>query len=228
MAPPPFPVAPPKKGLPPFAWVGIGCGGVIVLILLIAGIVGLTVGKSVLSKFKQHPALPMVEEVLQTHPEIGRLAENQEAGTVILAPNGSPDQVKTTYDEIVRGKVVMPDPSGTPVPLFQGDLTKVPAWVPRYPGASGITSLVHEDLPDKIHGIMVMEIADTMDDVEKFADTEAAKLFSSSSTSRSNYDLNGTRRARFSYAGGKKELTFLAYGKSGSPLTVMVVYTERK
>lgn len=227
-APPPYPAMPPKKGLPPAAWVGIGCGSMILIIVLISGITALTVGRSAMKKFKDHPALPMVDAVLSAHPEVARLAEDKQAGSVTLAPPAKAAEVKASYEEIVHGKVTAPDRTGIRVPLFQGDLTKVPAWVPRYPAATGVVSLAHQDLPDKIHGILVMETTDSAADVEKFFNTEAGKLFSASATSSNSFDFNGVRRAKFSYAGGKRKIEILAYGKSGSPLTVMTIYTEEK
>ena len=227
-APPPYPAAPPKKGLPPLAWAGIGCGGLILVVLIIAGIVALSVGKSVMKNFKQHPALPMVEAVLAAHPEVGRLAEDKEAGSVTLAPPSKAAEFKASYEEIVHGKVMAPDAAGIRGPLFQGDLTKVPSWVPRYPAASGEVCLAHRDLPDKNHGILVIETTDSIADVEKFFETEAGKLSSWKSTSRSSFEINGVQRSQFSYAGGKKKIEILAYGKSGSPLTVMTIYTEEK
>lgn len=228
MAPPPYPGPAPKKGLPPLAWVGIGCGGLILVVLVIAGIVGLTVGKSVMKKFKEHPALPMAEEVLAASPGITRLAEDREGGSITLSSDSTGEQVKTHYDEIIHGKVTLPDASGTPVPLFQGDLTKVPAWVPRYPKATGTISLAHQDLSTRVHGIFVEETTDSVSDVETFSDAEAAKLFSFSSTSRSTSTINGLRKLRLSYASGKRKFEILAHGKSGSPTTVMTVYTEEK
>ena len=227
-SPPPFPQTSPRKGLPPLAWAGIGCGGLIVLAVIAGAIFVASVGKSVMKNFKEHPALPMVQAVLAAHPEIETPTDDQIRGTITLAPKGTGNQVKASYEDIVHGRVMIEDASGTPVPLFQGDLTKVPAWVPRYSAATGVSSLAHQDLPDRIHGILVMETTDPIADVEKFFETEAGKLFTSNATSRSSIEINGVQRSKFSYAGGKLKIEIMAYGKSGSPLTVMIIYTEEK
>lgn len=228
MAPPPYPAAPPKKGLPPLAWAGIGCGGLILIAAIGVAFFALSVGKSVMKNFKEHPALPMVDAVLGAHPEIERRAEDKEAGSVTLVSKTTGNQVKASYEDLVHGRVLIPDASGTPIPLLQGDLTKLPSWVPRYPGASGLSSLGHQDLPDRIHGILIMETTDPVADVEKFFETEAGKLFTSSATSRSSIEINGVQRSKFSFSGGKKKIEIMVHGKSGSPLTVMVAYTEEK
>jgi hypothetical protein len=227
-SPPPYPAAPPKKGLPPLAWAGIGCGGLILIALVAVAIFAVSVGKSVMKNFKEHPALPMVEAVLAAHPELDKPAYDEINGTITLVAKDTGKEVKTRFEDIVHGKVMIEDASGTPVPLFRGDLTKVPAWVPRYPASTGVASLVHQDLPDKIHGILVMETTDSIADVEKFFETEAGKLFTSSATSRSSVEINGVQRSKLSYAGGKKRIEILAYGKSGSLLTIMTLYTEEK
>ena len=76
--------------------------------------------------------------------------------------------------------------------------------------------------------VLTAQLTDSLGAVEKFFETEAAKLSSSLASSRSSSDINGARKLRLGFEGGKKTLVILAYGTSGSPLTIVTIYTEEK
>jgi hypothetical protein len=231
-SPPPFPPPSPpsvqRKGLPPLAWAGIGCGGIVILSVVIFALGAAKLIKGTMAKLKEHPAKEAAEAVLQEYPDLDKSGTNPEAGTVALSSKANDETVATSYDDIAHGRTLMKDAAGAMVPVFQGDSAKLPAWVPRYPGATGETSLLHKDEPGRIHGIIVADTTDDVAAVEKFFDAEAGKLFSISSSSRSSSDLNGARKLDLSYAGGKRKLRFHVYGGKGAPLTVVTIYGEEK
>ncbi|WP_367873732.1 hypothetical protein [Luteolibacter sp. Populi] len=234
--PPPFPPPPPspfqapvrKKGLHPAAWAGIGCGGLVIVAVVLAVIGGGKLVKDAMAKLKEHPAKDAAEAVLREYPDLDKSGTNPEAGTVMLSSKANDEVVTTTYDDIAHGRTLMKDASGVEVKVFQGDLAKLPAWVPRYPGATGETSLLHKDEPVRIHGIIVADTTDSLSAVETFLSGEAGKLFSMSASSRSSMDMNGARSLKLGYSGGKKKLEFHVYGAKGAPLTVVTVYGEEK
>lgn len=227
-APPPFPGNAPKKGLPPLAWFGIGCGGLIAVAVVIFGFLAVKIGTNVAKHLKEHPGNEAAEAVVAEYPDFEKIAENAERGEMTLRMKPSSRLITATYDDVTHGRVTIDDPAGNPVLLFQGDLAKVPAWVPRYPGATGETSVLHRDLPAQVHGIIVADSTDTIAAVEKYFDAEAAKLFTITSSSHSSSDLNGMRRLRWSHSGGKRKLEINAYSLPGSPLTIQTIYTEEK
>ena len=226
--PPPFPLKPAKKGLPPLAWFGIGCGGLVLIAVALFAFFAAKIGMNVAKHLKDHPGKEAAEAVVAEYPDFEKVTENAERGEITLRAKPSGRQITTTYDDVAHGRVTIDDPAGNPVPLFHGDLTKVPAWVPRYPGATGEASLLHRDLPDRIHGIIVADSTDTIDAAERYFEAEAAKLFPISSTSRSSSDLNGMKQLRLSYSSGKRRLEVNAYAVPGSPLTVQTIYAEEK
>ena len=226
--PPPFQAPVKKKGLHPAAWAGIGCGGLVLVAVVVVVIGAGKLFKGAMAKLKEHPAKEAAESVLREYPDLDKSGVDPEAGTVVLSSKANDETVATTYQEIAQGKVLMKDAAGAMVPVFQGDLAKLPAWVPRYPGATGETSLAHKDEPDRIHGIIVAETTDDLAAVETFFSGAAGKLFSISSSSRSSMDMNGARSLNLSYGGGKRKLEFHAFGAKGAPLTVVTVYGEEK
>lgn len=226
--PPPLHQVPQKKGLPPLAWAGIGCAGILAIGVILMSLLVTRCGMSIAKSLKEHPAKEVAATVLGEYPEIATVAEDTETGAITLRLKSSGSEAATTYDDIAHGRVSFLDSSGAPIPVFKGDLTKCPPWVPRYPGGSGETSLLHQDLPANVHGIVIVDTTDTMAAVEKFFETEVGKLSSSLASSRNSADFNGARRLRLGFDSGKTSLEILAYGTPGSPLTIVTIYTEEK
>lgn len=232
-SPPPFPQPPPqRKGLHPLAWAGIGCGGltIIGIVLFVIGAMkaGKSIAEGIAKAFNEHPAKETVERVFKDYPAYEKTAENPEAGTFTLRVRAGGEEVPATYDDWLHGKVMIKDASGATVPAVQGDLTKVPTWVPRYPGATGEVSLLHQDSPTRIHGILVADTTDTKEAIAAHFDAEASKLFSVVSSSKGSSDINGKRSVDLSFSGGKKKFEIQAYGMPGAPMTVVTIYTEEK
>lgn len=181
----------------------------------------------VAKKFGEHPGKAAAEAVITANPDLEKTTENAEAGEVTLRLKSSGESIFTKYDDLVFGLTMAKDAAGNPVPLFKGDLTKVPAWVPRYPAASGETSILHQDLPDRITGILAATTTDSTDDVSKFFEAEASKL-SLNSKMQGSADFNGAKSIHLRYSGGKRELIVHGYGFPGSPLTIQTIYRETK
>ena len=78
MTPPPtqLPEAPKRKGLPPLAWAGIGCGGLF-LFAVVAGalLVGTCAKKGIemVSEHSANPAKAAAESMVKEHPCPGKL-----------------------------------------------------------------------------------------------------------------------------------------------------------
>lgn len=231
--PPPYPPPPglqqQKKGLPPLAWAGIGCGGIALLVLVGIALAAMKIGKSVMKSFNEHPAKEAVEAVFKDYPDLQKTFENPEAGDFTLRIKSSSKEFPgASYDAWVHGKVMIEDASGAPVPALQGDLSKVPAWVPRYPGATGEVSLLHQESPTRIHGILVADTNDTKEAISSFFEAESGKLSGVTASGSSNTDFNGRRALNMSFSGGKYRLEIHAYGMPGGPMTVVTIYTEEK
>jgi hypothetical protein len=151
------------------------------------------------------------------------------AGTFTLRVKSSGKEVPgTTYADWLHGKVMIEDATGASVPALQGDLSKIPAWVPRYPGATGEVSLLQQDSPTRIHGIFVADTTDSKEAISSFFHSESEKIPGLTISGNSNADLNGKRSLKMSFSGGKYRLEIHAYGMPGGPMTVVTIYTEEK
>lgn len=215
-----------KKGMPVIAWVGIGCGGI--LLLAIIGLIALGgMFFKAAKKVMDNPAKASAEFALRANKDLEKVAENDQSGEMTFRVKSTGEEVTLKYDDLAKGRFTVKDKDGKVTQLGMGDVSKVPAWVPRYHGATDETSAMQSEDSTQVAGMMTFTTKDPADDIEKSFNDETAKL-SLSSSNRSSMDIQGTHTLNLQYSGGKRELTVTAYGKPGEPTTVQVIYTEKK
>lgn len=227
----PAPTPPPKKGLSPLAWAGIGCGGLVI----VGGIVGVflmfklgsEVVKGVTSAMKDHPGKDAVAELVERMPEYEKVSEDTEKGNITLRAKTGGATVTTDYDPLVLGTTEVKDAAGAPRPIASGDLTKIPAWVPRYAKADKETCVVQRDDATMTSGVLAFTTMDALNDVAAFYGKEADGL-SMHSSATSSTDFGGRVSRSLRYSGGKRALRVHMHAVGGPPWIVQVVYEEKK
>lgn len=83
----PSPSTPPKKGLPAIAWVGIGCGGFVILMVIIVVIGVMFIwgkAKTTLEEYAENPALVQAKIMALANPNIDIVSEDEAAGTITV------------------------------------------------------------------------------------------------------------------------------------------------
>jgi hypothetical protein len=232
MNPPPHhpgPV-PVKKGLPPLAWAGIGCGGLVLLAVIAGGMMVGTCAKKGIqfaSELAANPGREAAEKVVMEHPGIERVSEDPKAGTMEIRLKESGETVTLGYAELGQGRIPFKDASGDLLPDVPGDLAKIPAWVPRYPGTKDERLVFHEEVPQRVAGMVTSQTTDSSETVSRFFEDEAAKLSLDASGS-SSMNINGNSSLKLTFREGKRELVVIGFGKSGEPLTIQTTYKETK
>ena len=229
--PPPFahqvPPPAPRKGLHPLAWVGIGCGGLVVVIGVISAITAVMVGKKAIASLKEHPGKDAVAELVERLPAYQKLAEDFEKGRITLRSKTDGAMVTTDYDPLVLGTAEVKGASGAPRPIASGDLAKIPAWVPRYSPADKEACVVQRDDATETSGVFAFTTMNPLDDVMAFYGKQADSLsLNASATTSTTFADRVSRSQRLS--GGKRTLEIHAHGVAGPPWIVQVVYEERK
>lgn len=232
MTPPPqYPeAAPKKKGLPPLAWAGIGCGGLfLVAVVAIALMVGTCAKKGIqmASELAANPGKAAAEAMATQHPGIEKISADDTSGQMTIRLKDNGETVTLGYSELGQGNIPFKDAAGTLLPPGPGDLAKIPAWVPRYPGATGERAIFHDEDPVRIRGMITAKTTDSSEAISKFFEAEATKLSLNSSGS-SSLNFNGSNTLQITYRGGKRELVVIAFGKSGDPLVIQTTYKETK
>ena len=158
-APPPAPAK--KKGLHPLVWVAIGCGGLILLILIgmfAAGAFVVHKAKGWVEKAEANPALAAAEMVVRMNPELELVAKDADAGTMTIRNKKDGETITLSFDEIAKGNfsfekdgerteirfqkddeggtLRIEGPDGEMVFGANVDRENLPGWVPLYPGAT--------------------------------------------------------------------------------------------
>ncbi len=152
--------APAKKGLPIWAWVGIGCGGLSILVLVVVLAAGFFVAnkvKDVAGDFEDNPAMATAKMIVKLNPELEEVATDEEAGTITVRNKKTGEEITVNFDDIQEGKLSFTTDKGE-VTVDASDLEEsgsmtvtneegsvvfatgkpaaqdLPSWVPMYPG----------------------------------------------------------------------------------------------
>jgi hypothetical protein len=157
----PAPQAPARKGLHPLAWVGIGCGVILVIVAAAVVIGGFFVArtvKDVAEDFENNPGLAAARLVVRATPELEEVSVDEDAGTMKVRNTKTGEIVTVNFDDIKNGRFSWTDEDGeeVTVDVSQADSGTVkvessdgkgmeiatgaavkddwPDWVPIYPG----------------------------------------------------------------------------------------------
>lgn len=161
--PPPPPGAPmPRKGMSPLAWVGIGCGAILLLAVAAIVVGGYIFKTKVVDPVAENPTMAAAEMIVRMNPELELVSSDREKGTLTvrnkkdgevvtvdaskISENGSisfeTDEGKTVIDtsgaqEGGDGTIKVSGADGQEMTFGGGDAPKnLPDWVPVYPGST--------------------------------------------------------------------------------------------
>ncbi len=152
---------PKKKGLGPLAWIAIGCIGLLVVGGVIAAAGVWWAGKKVKSfaeSVSEKPVETAAKAFALVNPEIEFVSADEGQRTVVFRQSKTGKEMSFNFDDIERGRIVFDTgegevtinaqaegESGSLVIQHEGQEVKLgmaggaenlPAWVPRYPGAT--------------------------------------------------------------------------------------------
>lgn len=158
----PQPVPPPRQGLSPLAWIGIGCGALAVLavigfsVMLVAG--GWFIKKQI-DKVEENPTQTLAEWYVKAHPDLEIVSTDEGKGTVTIRNTKTGEQMTVNAEDIREGRlevktedgtavfdasakdgtIKVTDEKGSQVATLQaggGAPQNLPSWLPVYPGGT--------------------------------------------------------------------------------------------
>lgn len=178
--------APAKKGMSVWAWLAIGCVGILMLGGVAVGAFvwwGAHKVKSMAQEYQEHPEQAIVKmlaamdedvEVVSTDPAGGKVTlRNKKTGEVMTVGMEDIKQGKInfqtaegtvgmTYDQQGGGKMEVHGAKGEVATFGTG--ASLPDWVPSYPG--GVTEGVFSgDTPEQLGGTFAVTTTDSVDQV---------------------------------------------------------------
>jgi hypothetical protein len=149
-----------KRGMSPWAWVAIGCGVVVLVVVLIVVAGSLFVAKKVsdvAADFKDNPALAAARLVVKANPDLEEVEVDEKAGTITVRHRSTGEVVTVSFEDLKegrlkfstdKGEVTISGDEGNGTFKVEGsnqeggfslragavDIAELPEWVPRYPG----------------------------------------------------------------------------------------------
>lgn len=210
--------------MPAIAWVGIGCGGLL-LLAIIAGIVLFYKMADTFKEFAENPEKAGAEMMVSLNPDLEMVSQNEEKGEMTIRTKDG-KEMTLSYKDIAEGKMVVTDAEGNETVMGSGDLSQVPAWVPKPPDLSEGVSTFRSNAGGKISGQFSGKSAQTADDLKTFFD-DAATAQGMNNSSTGSTSFNGTSATTLDYSGGGKSLVIVITAKAGSPALVNTTYSEK-
>lgn len=142
----------PRKGLPPWAWVGIGCGCLIVISFVVVSVGGFFAArkaKEVFGDFEKDPAAATARLVAAFNPDLEVVETDEGTGRVTLRDRKTGKVATFDFEDVKEGKIRFESDEGETTLDLQssedgGTMTiEGPDGTVRYGAGSG-----RESLPD--------------------------------------------------------------------------------
>jgi hypothetical protein len=248
-APPPPPTGPaPKKGLSPLAWVGIGCGAIIVIGLIGAAVFAFWVGGKV-KEAADNPAMAAAKLMVAANPEIELVEADDDAGTITVRNKETGEVLTVNLEDVEEGRISFEsegetvtmgmeegeDGEGTftvrdsegkaSFRVGAGGEEDIPSWVPRYEDVE-VQGTYSSQANGEVNGGFSFETTDTVDEVIAYY-AGALEAAGFSETGRSTSEAGGTRYANLTAEEGGRTVGVMATGQDGGSVQVVVSYSAR-
>lgn len=151
--------APERKGLHPLAWVGIGCGALLVIVMVVVMVGGFFLArtvKNVAEDFEDNPGLAAARFIVKASPELEEVDVDEESGTMTIRNTKSGELITVNFDDIKEGRfswtadgeevtvdvsdaedgtvrIESSDGDGFAITTGAAVTDEIPEWVPDYP-----------------------------------------------------------------------------------------------
>ncbi len=244
--------APERQGLHPLAWVGIGCGVILVIVvaaMLIGGFFLARTVKNVAGDFENNPGLAAARLIVKASPELEEVEVDEDAGTMTVRNTKTGELITVNFEDIKEGRfswtadgeevtVDVSDAEDGTVRIESSDgdgfaLTtgaavtdEIPEWVPVYPGSEPENrgTMTTED---SINGNFSLSTDDTVAEVLDFFRSELKSVgFQVTVNTYSGGDNEGAMINGVLEAENRNVIVMI--GRDEGSTTVNVTYSSKK
>jgi hypothetical protein len=249
---PPAP-APAKKGLSPLAWVGIGCGALLVLGAIALSVAVYGVGsfvKKEAKKFEDNPVMAAAELMVRVNPDYELVSKDVEKNTLTIRNVKTGDVATLRADDVKEGRFSVTTEEGTVEADFgtakpgegtiefkgtKGERStfeigpgagKVPSWMPSYPRGK-IEGSFSADTPDGRTTTFTLTTSDGVKDVLDFYERELETrglAARKTSLDSEGQTVGGTVTGE---SGDRKRMANVVVSRSGGSTQAMLNVTEK-
>ncbi len=240
----PPPAAPKKKGLPALAWIGIGCGGILLIGLLCVAVFvswGAHKVKNFAEKSEKDPsyaAMTVAEYAIKANPDYELVSKDEDAHTFTVREKKTGKETTVNLSDIQNGNLgiksgdeemtvgMQGDKEGggaltvrgkdgkTRFRVGSGGAEEIPGWVPRYQGVEP-TGTYMSTTDGEVSGGFTFTTDDSVDDVVSYFDEALA-----------DSGLKVTGRNTFSNQTGRGTTLSATEDSAGRTVQLMIFATE--
>jgi len=223
----------PKKGLQPMAWVGIGCGAVLVIgVIVVSMLVGschrkFTKFAKEMNEAQKNPHKTAAEMTIKFNKDLEKVSENDSTGEFTFRNKTTGEETTMSYSDIAEGKITVKDAEGRVTQVSgKADMSSVPKWVPRYPGGEAEGGVLQQKQGSKVEGLVNITTADAPAKVVAFFKAAGEKA-GMTAGSENTMNVGGQEIASVELSGDAKKLTVNAVKGAGEAKTMVnLVYSE--
>ena len=241
---------PAKKGLPVWAWIGIGCGAMIVLAMIVVTIGGYLVAnkvKDVAADFEDNPAMATARMIVKLNPELEEVSTDEEAGTITVRNTKTDEIITVNFDDIEDGKfsfttgdrevnIDASDLDDGNLKITDGEdnvvysagkvSEDVPTWVPVYPDTEPTNRHTMKAGGESSGGFEIETVASVEEVMEFYRSTLEGEGYSVSVNTYSQDQTTGGMINGSSGDGGRNVIVIVSSENDG-PTKVGVNFSER-
>lgn len=161
-----------RKGLSPLAWVAIGCGGLLVMAVVVTIVVGMFIAKKardVVAEYEDNPAMAAAVLAVKLNPEVELVEADSDEGTLTVRNTRTGEVVTLDLADVEQGRFSFSSDEGTAEFRAGGGGTgDLPSWVPIYPGTSTEGGFSMQSDQGGLSGAFSAETGDSVDEVVAF------------------------------------------------------------
>jgi hypothetical protein len=252
-SPPPYapPQQPQKKGMGALGWIAIGCGVIVLLVVVVLAGLGFW-AKQAAERFKDNPGMAAAELAVKINPDLDLVSKDEKAGTITVhnkkdgqtvtfnvgdVKNGhfqfSSDKGSASFDmngTQGMGSIKVTDDKGkqSTMNFGAGAPSALPSWVPQYPGGTTKGSYSGEN-PQAKSGGFTVEISDSVD---KTIEWYEGQLKSNGfKTQKATYSANASSSTGGTVGGTsddqKRTVQILVSSDNSGKTHAVVTYSEK-
>lgn len=107
-----------KKGLGPLAWIGIGCGAIVLVTVAVLVVGGLFVAnkvKDVAGDFESNPELAAARMIVRLNPELEEVRTDEGKGTITVREKKSGKEITVSLEDLREGRISFTSADGQEV-----------------------------------------------------------------------------------------------------------------
>jgi hypothetical protein len=242
---------PPKKGLSPLAWVGIGCGVLLLIGVLAMGgmaVVGGMFVKKQVEKFEDNPSLAAAELIVRANPDLEVVSTDRAKNTLTIRNQKTGETMTINADDAKDGNWTFTNEKGetasinaseeglkitnekgeeTTFGATPGGPKNLPSWVPVYPGGT-VQGTMDSTTGD---GRTVMFTVATPNSMDEMASFYEGKLKDAGLTVEKNTfsaDQSSTTMLSGKSEDGKREVSVMVTSTPDQGTQAVVTVQDKK